>query len=131
MPEPDLTTQIVLDGLSDGVAILDRDWTCRYANQAAADFLHTSIDAMVGKNYHRSYPRAENQVFTEAYERVMDSGCSEVVEAYYEPWDQHFRNRVLSFGEGIVLFLEDVSVQRRREVAEANATINSLQSSLV
>lgn len=115
MPEPDLTTRIVLDGLPDGVAILDRTWTCRYANQAAADFLRTSVDAMVGSNYHRSYSGDHNQVFTETYERVMETGCSEVVEAYYEPWDQHFRNRVLSFGEGIVLFLEDVSERRRRE----------------
>ncbi len=48
----------------------------------------------------------------------MASGVSEVVEAYYAPWDKHFRNRVLSFGEGIVLFLEDVSAQRRRDAAD-------------
>ncbi len=50
MTEPELTTRLVLDGLSDGVAILDRSWVCRYANQAAATFLHTSVEALVGAN---------------------------------------------------------------------------------
>ena len=117
MADPDLTL-FVLDRLSDGVAILDTEWVCRYANEAAATFLHTTVGAMVGASYHEVYTAPSDQAFTLACERVMATGVSEVVEAHSAPWDQHFRNRVLSFGTGIMLFLEDVSAQRRRDEAD-------------
>lgn len=117
----DAVVRAVLDGLSEGVVVLDRGWTYRYVNAAAAAFLHTSPEALVGEGYYELYPEAVGTPFESAYRRVMDSGVSETVDDYYEPWDQYFRNVVLPYPEGIVILFSDVTEEGRRNAADRRA----------
>ena len=111
-------TVAMLDSLPEGVVVLDRQWTYRFVNEPAAQFLHTTVGELLGRRYHDLYPEASGSPFERAYARVLDTGVGEVLDDYYAPWDQYFRNRVLPHGDGIVVFFSEVTEEHLRADAE-------------
>jgi EAL domain-containing protein (putative c-di-GMP-specific phosphodiesterase class I) len=105
----------VLEGLPDGVVVLDRDWTYRYVNPAAAELLGTDVTALLGQDYRVLYPEARGTVFQQAYARALVSGGTEVVDDYYPPWERWFRNRILPWEGGIAIFFSDVTEERQHD----------------
>lgn len=102
----------LLDALDLGIVAFDRSWTYRFVNKAAADFLQTTPEALLGHEYHELYPEAQGSPFQQAYARVMATGVGESLDDYYEPWQRYFRNRVLPTPDGILILFEDVTEQR-------------------
>ena len=113
MPGPGDVAREVLDSIAQGVVVLDRDWIYRYVNPAGADFLGTTVDALLGRDYRELYPDAAGSPFQLCYARVLASGVPETCVDHYEPWDRYFRNDVRPWSDGIAIFFSDVTEERR------------------
>lgn len=108
----DVTTQ-VLESISEGVVVLDHDWTYRYVNPAGAAVLGSTVEELVGRDYRELYPEAAGTAFQQCYARVLESGVGETCIDHYEPWDRYFRNEVHPWADGIVIFFSDITEERR------------------
>ena len=112
-PAPDVVAAHVLDSITEGVVVLDHDWVYRYVNPAGAAYLGTTVDALLGQDYRVLYPEAEGTPFQQCYARVLESGQPETCIDHFEPWDRYFRNEVLPWADGIVIFFSDITAERR------------------
>jgi PAS domain S-box-containing protein len=128
----------VLDGIGEGVVVLDRAWVCRYLNEAGAAFLDTTVDQLLGKSYRELHPQARGSVVEQAYSRVMCTGQPETLDDRYQPGDRWLRNRVFPWDGGIVIFCSDVTAELDAEhrlaealrlSAETVAMLETLQGS--
>ena len=110
---PEAVAAHVLDSITEGVVVLDHDWVYRYVNPAGAAYLGTTVGALLGQDYRVLYPEAEGTPFQQCYARVLETGQPETCIDHFEPWDRYFRNEVLPWADGIVIFFSDITAERR------------------
>lgn len=85
----------ILEHVSDGLVVLDKDWHYVYLNQKAAEMLQRQKPSdLIGKHIWTEYPEGLGQPFQMAYERAMREQEPVVFEDHYEPRDLWFENRI-------------------------------------
>lgn len=105
----------MLDSISDGFFLLDRDFRFLFVNRQAHLILGNSSADLLGRSIWEAYPAAVDTKFDEAYRRTMEAGVSERFEEYYpEPLNMWVEVRVEPAAEGIVIYFQDVTEQRAR-----------------
>jgi PAS domain S-box-containing protein len=103
----------IFDAMTDGVALLNREWIFTYINRAGAKIVGHTI---AGRRYDEVFPGASATVFRDRYAEAMSGRHVEFVE-YYAPLDIWASVRAFPTPEGIAIFFEDVTRHRRSEVA--------------
>ncbi|MFP5579454.1 MAG: PAS domain S-box protein [Acidimicrobiia bacterium] len=109
---------IILESTTDAVVALDQQWRIVFVNAKGAEIVGGDPADVLGRNIWAMHPDAFDHPFTRAYERVMATGVAETVEGYFEPWDRWFENTVAPTDEGIVIFIHDVTEQKRSAAAQ-------------
>lgn len=107
----------ILDVASDGISLIDRNWTITYQNPAA-DKITAPQGDVVGRNLWESFPEArmEGSPFMEHAYRAMDERIPGDFENYYpEPFDMWFRTSLRPTGEGITVSFQDITERRKNE----------------
>jgi diguanylate cyclase (GGDEF)-like protein/PAS domain S-box-containing protein len=61
----------ILDSISDGFIVLDRDWRYRYVNKAAQQLLRRTREDLIGRVVSDVFPDFEGSVFQREYERAF------------------------------------------------------------
>ena len=102
-----------LDRVSDGVIVLDRDWTFTFLNTAGARLIGHSPDQLVGKNMWTEFPEGVGSEFQRRYQEAFDTQELVEFEAYFEPLLTWFAIRVFPSPDGLTLYLQDVTERRR------------------
>jgi len=116
----------VLDSITDGIVVFDRELNYLYVNGRAGELLGRDPADLVGRNYYIEYPEARGTPFARAYEEAVRTGAFIALEELYEPWQRWFENRIYPTDQGIlVLFTE--TTERRRHEAEAAVLAERLQ----
>jgi PAS domain S-box-containing protein len=106
----------ILDSISDGFVVFDRDWRYTYVNAAAARMVHMSPEELLGKKLWDLWPHAWDSPFGTAYRRAVEENIPGRVEAFYpEPLNAWFEVRCYPSPEGLSLFYNDVTERRRSE----------------
>ena len=116
----------VQDATTDSVVTIDRNWRITYMNPSARASLGPLADA-IGKDVWESFPAAvyEGSPYVEHYTRAMNEGVAAQFEAFYpEPLNIWVQVQVRPTSDGIVLFFQDMTEQKRgrealRKTAEA------------
>lgn len=103
----------VFEAITDGVAVLNRDWIFTYVNRAGQQIIGPSLP-IAGRRYKDVFP--ETNIFEEKYREGMAGQASEFV-AFYPPLGLWTSVRVFPTPEGIVIFFQDITQQRRVEQA--------------
>jgi signal transduction histidine kinase len=103
----------VFDAITDGVAVLNRDWIFTYVNRAGQQIIGPSLP-IAGHRYKDVFP--EHNIFEEKYREGMAGRHSGFV-AFYLPLGLWTSVRVFPTPEGIVIFFQDITQQRRAEHA--------------
>jgi len=120
-------TTAILDNISDGFNVFDREWRYTHVNAAAARFTHMTPEQLLGKNLWELWPSLPETAFGAAYRRAVDENIPVQVEAYYpEPLNAWFEVRCYPSPEGLALFFTDVSQRKQAEV-ELRAQRDALQ----
>lgn len=112
----------LLNGITESVFIIDRDWKYGPVNESAASLGGLSSHEMTGKSLHDVFPDVENSNFYKAYEHVMKTELAETVEDEYVLPDGKkgwFEVKIYPVPEGILCIASDISERKQAELAVA------------
>ena len=110
----------VLDTLSDGFAILDRDWGISYINPRAIDLIRPVRDGgepVAGKNLWQEFPALRGTVLETQYRRAMERQESVGFELYYLPLERWLEVRAYPCCDGLSSYLHDITERKAGELA--------------
>jgi PAS domain S-box-containing protein len=102
-----------LDLLADPIMIINKDWTCTFANQAACRYTGRDRSDLEGRSVWEAFPRTAGTSFEVAYRTAMDSDVPTRWVDYYPPVDRWFDNRFFPTAEGIIVHTLDVTEYKR------------------
>jgi len=105
----------VLEATSDGFVALDSEWRYTYVNAHAGAMFGRTPSSLLGKNIWTEFPEGVGQPFQAAYERAVAENKPTQIEAYYEPYNRWFENRIYPYAGGVAIFFQDVTDRRNAE----------------
>jgi PAS domain S-box-containing protein len=109
-------TTAILESISDGFVVFDREWRYAYVNPAAARMVHKSREEVLGKNVWELWPYTADSPFAAAYRHAVAENISVPVEAFYsEPLNGWFEIRCYPSPEGLSFFFTDVTKRKQAE----------------
>lgn len=103
----------VFEVMTDGVALMDRQWRFTYLNRTGAQILGNRSD-VVGRHYLEVFPDATGSNFQRQYAEAMSGHTVEFTD-YYPALDLWTALRVFPTPEGIAIFFHDVTRERQAE----------------
>ena len=117
------------EAMSDGVILLDDDWTMTYLNTSAAGVIGRASTELIGSGLLEVFPELTGTEALAAYHRSMDQRVATTVEPFwFEPLHAWLEVRVFPSTPGIALYFRDVTGRMEREqrleeiaLAEQNA----------
>jgi len=109
--------ECLLDNLSDGLLVLDKQWRHIYVNRAGADLLRTPAEQLLGKTLWEVLPQMRDSPFHAQCARAIEEGISVEFEECFETPDRWLLCRCRPWGDGLSLFLTDITQRKRMEEA--------------
>jgi PAS domain S-box-containing protein len=107
----------ILEGVSDGCAVLGADWKYRFVNRAAADLAGRPPEALVGSEISDVFPHVADLPALREVRRAMDEGIPARLESWYAPHERWYETNLYPTGEGLVIIARDVTDRRGAEEA--------------
>jgi PAS domain S-box-containing protein len=111
----DQELRVLIEGMSDGVAFIGRDWRLRYVNRKGAEMIGKRPGELGGMKLGDIFPGGKGESFRRAHYKAMKERIPVEVEDRYEPMGRTFVHRVYPTDDGIAIFFLDVTDWRRRE----------------
>jgi PAS domain S-box-containing protein len=108
---------LLLERVSDAFVALDANWHYTYVNERAAALFGRRPEDLLGRHIWTEFPEGVGQPFHLAYEKAMAEQVFVEIEAYYEPWDRWFENRIYPSPEGVCIFFHDITARKMVEQA--------------
>ncbi|MBX3051595.1 MAG: PAS domain S-box protein [Caldilineaceae bacterium] len=106
----------VVQQSTDGVMVLDPDWTCLYANEAAGRLWGRQANELIGGNLWQNSPTLVGTMFYDACCKVSAERIPIHVEAQHGPKNYWFEAHIYPQGDGrITAFFRNVT---RRHLAD-------------
>lgn len=113
--ERDAMIGAMLDTISDGFVMLDRDYRVTYLNKQAAAILGASAVTLRGNVLWDTFPDASDD-FRTAYSKAMDDKLPVKFEAFYPaPLNMWLEVRAQPSSDGILIYFQDVTERRNRD----------------
>lgn len=104
--------QTILDDLSDGFIIHDRDGSIQYMNRRAHSILGITDRNLIGGNIWQDIHLAAGSPFAQAITQALDTGESQQCEGELSTPDQWVNVMVHPTNAGIAIYLNDVTEER-------------------
>ena len=110
--------QNVLDSISDGLLVLDRNWRYTYFSENGARMIGMRREDLIGGCVWEIFPYAEGTRFYEGYHRAVETGQPVTFEEYYpEPLNKWFECHCYPSEAGLSVYFQDITERRRAEEA--------------
>ena len=107
----------MLERISDGFAMLDREGRYTYVNPALATLLGCEPAEMVGRDVGSLFPEPVGLPIQAAYKRAMDEQKLVELDHYYQPLGRWFRHRLFPSPAGLSVYSKDITETRHAEEA--------------
>lgn len=112
-----LNPEAILESISGGFFALDKNFKFTYWNKAAEEGTHLKREEVIGKSVFEVFPNLEGSELGEKYRRAFATKTYQsYVNCYrderYEKW---FDFRIYPNEEGLSVFLQDITEQKRQE----------------
>ena len=129
------TLKGVLDGMTDGLNVVDTDWRYTYLNEQAALLLGVRVEDMLGKRLWDMFPRADEVSFGLKMREAVASGkTTHTLDFYPEPINKWLDCHFYPSSEGLSIYFHDVTAKLQAEEAlqskEKLATAGLLAASI-
>ena len=123
----------LLETMTDGLVVLDRDWRYVYVNRRAGEMFNRVPELLVGKRIWEEFPDSVGQPVYQAYQRVMAERVATQIEDHYEPWDRWFENRIFPSDDGISIYFQEITERKRAQaqIALVNQRLQALSARLL
>lgn len=102
----------VLDHITDGVMLLDRQWKFRNVNRTAARLLKRPSTELIGREIWAEYPDLVGSSYEKAYRLAAETGLPSTATEFYAPLDTWFEARAFPCEGGITVLVRDVTEAR-------------------
>jgi len=109
-------SQYIFDGMAEGFAVLDRDWTILRMNAEGLRLTQHTANQVIGRNHWDVFPHISGTNTETVYRRVMATGKTEIVEIAHplpdggSAWSEIRTHR--SLDGGIAFFFRDITERR-------------------
>lgn len=110
-----LTT--TLESITEAFYTIDREWRFTYINNKAEQVLRRPREELLGKVIWDEFPEARETPFHQRFRQAMREHTTEHLEEYYGPFDAWFEVHVYPSSQGLAVYIQDVSKQRRANEA--------------
>lgn len=110
--------QNTIDSITDGLAVLDKDWHIIEFSNTGAKILGMKREDLLGKNIWDKFPYARDLKFYEVYHRVARKKQAEHFEEFYpEPINKWIDIHCYPREEGLTIYFRDITDRKLAETA--------------
>lgn len=96
---------------------LDSNWSCTYANPAAAAFFRTMPEDVVGRVVWERFPRLRDSRLHREFTRAVKQQVFVKAQDFYEPLGRWFECRCYPTQDGLAVFFSDTTDNKKVEEA--------------
>ncbi|BAY79972.1 two-component hybrid sensor and regulator (plasmid) [Nostoc linckia NIES-25] len=107
----------ILESISDAFIAVDSKWCYTYINQKAAEIFGRKPEDLIGKNIWQEVSEEFRQHSYQAYTQAFTEKSFVQLEAYYPSIQRWFENRIYPSGDGVSIFLKEITQQKQTEIA--------------
>jgi PAS domain S-box-containing protein len=108
----------ILDSITDGLAVMDRDWRYTYFSETGARILGVRREDMIGHRLWDLFPQADEALFGMMYRRAMETGEATHFEEYYPaPLDMWVECHCYPSEDGLSVYFHDVTQRHKADEA--------------
>jgi PAS domain S-box-containing protein len=119
----------LLDSITDGFVVLDREWRFSYVNAESERLTGMKREEMLGKSHWDLFPATVGTDLERELRTVIQTGVPAEFENYYAPWDRWFHLKAQPAGNGgISVFYRDIT-ERMRQTRESLLLASIVDSS--
>jgi PAS domain S-box-containing protein len=111
----------ILDSMSDGYFMLDREWRYTYSNRQNCELMGKQPGELLGKVLWEVYPGVIGSVFEPVYRAAM-AGTAGSITQFFADHQRWYELRVHPGAGGISAYVRDVSAQVKAEEALRDST---------
>jgi PAS domain S-box-containing protein len=108
----------ILESITEGFLILDRNWTLLHANQAGAQFVDKSKQEVMGQNFWEVMPQIAGRPTEQHLRRCAAERVPVQFESYCGRRQKWLHIRAYPFPGGMSLFFRDISDTKIKEEAQ-------------
>ena len=105
----------ILESITDGFFVLDRDWRITYINAAGERFLDRTPGDLIGKVLWEEFPATVGSEFDRLYRRVAASRVSESLTAHSPDTNRWYEATAYPASDGLSVYFRDVTDSRQLE----------------
>ena len=108
----------LLESITDGFSLLDRDWTIRYINTRGADMLaprRPPGSQLAGSSLWLACPDMQGTELETQYRRAMTQRQGGSFELYYPPLGRWLEVRLFPSSEGLTTYVQNISQRKAAE----------------
>ncbi len=105
----------LLDGLTDGLFILDEDWRFIYVNEPAVQMLSPVSGELLGTHAWTTFAEAIGGPSYEAYHRARAEGVPVTTTEFYAPLGRSFEIRAYPIDRNLVVLFRDITDLQQAE----------------
>jgi PAS domain S-box-containing protein len=106
----------VLNSITDGLAVMDRNWRYTYHSEQGARMVGLTREAILGKSVWEVFPHAVGTRFHRCAHRAVETRRPVHFEEYYpEPLNKWLECHLYPSDEGLSVYFRDITEQRTAE----------------
>lgn len=110
--------QTMIDSITDGLLIIDREWRFTYFSATAAKILGVRQEEAIGAVVWDFFPHTKGTKFDEFFHRAVETGATQHFEDYYpEPVNKWFECHCYPNEAGLTVYFHDVTLRHNSEEA--------------
>ena len=131
--ESEARYRTVLDSITDGLLVLDKNWRYTYFSEHGARMIGMRTEDLIGGCVWDLFPHAQETKFWEGYHRAVETGQPVEFEEYYpEPLNKWFECRCYPSPEGLSVYFHDITESKRAKEAlrESDQRLRTLSDNL-
>ena len=102
------------NAMSDGIVILDDDWSFRYVNLIAEEILARPAAGLLGHTIWELFPEGEGATFAHAFRQAAADKATARVREFYEPLGRWLEVSAYPLTAGVAIYLRDVTDDEAR-----------------
>src|SRR5258706_3339088 len=110
----------ILESISDGFVVLDKEWRFTYVNPKAEEILrplNKSRASLLGKSYWVEFPELVGTALEENFRSAVAERVKVEFESFYPPLNSWFLFRAYPTRDGISVYFVDVTERKKAEGA--------------